>query len=95
MKITEVKINLITNQEPLKAFVAITIDDCFKINDLRIIKTDNKMFLAMPSKKVKDPNKFQQVYKDIVHPINMETREYIEQTVLKEYEKALQSLSES
>ena len=95
MKITEVKINLITNQEPLKAFVAITIDDCFKINDLRIIKTDNKMFLAMPSKRVKDPNKFQQGYKDIVHPINTETREYIEQTVLKEYEKALQSLSES
>ena len=95
MKITEVKINLITNQEPLKAFVAITIDNCFKINDLRIIKTNDKMFLAMPSKRVKDPNRFQQSYKDIVHPINAETREYIEETVLKEYEKALQSLAES
>lgn len=95
MKITEVKINLITNQEPLKAFVAITIDNCFKINDLRIIKTNDKMFLAMPSKRVKDPNRFQQSYKDIVHPINTETREYIEETVLKEYEKALQSLAKS
>ena len=93
MKITEVKINLIANQEPVKAWVTITIDNCFRVNDLRIIKTENKTFLAMPSKKVKDPNKFNQTYKDIVHPINAETRKHIEEAVLTEYKKALQSLT--
>ena len=99
MKITEVKINLTTNQEPVKAFVSITIDDCFRINDLRIIKkTENntiKMFVAMPSKKTKNPNKLHQVFKDIAHPINSETRQYVEETVLQEYEKALQSFEKN
>ena len=95
MEITEVKINLIANQEPVKAWVTITVDNCFRINDLRIIKTETKTFLAMPSRKVKDPNRYNQTYKDIVHPINAEARKYIEETVLKEYEKALQSLTNS
>ena len=99
MKITEIKINLTTNQEPVKAFVSITIDDCFRINDLRIIKKTEsntvKMFVAMPSKKTRNPNRLQQIFKDIAHPINAETRKYVEETVLKEYEKALQSLNKS
>lgn len=99
MKITEIKINLTTNQEPVKAFVSITIDDCFRINDLRIIKkTENntvKMFVAMPSKKTRNPNRLHQAFKDIAHPINAETRQYVEETVLKEYEKALQSLKKN
>lgn len=89
IKITEVKITLKPNQEPLKAFASITFEKCFVIHDLRIIKVNEKMFVAMPSKKITPPNQTQTYYKDIVHPINKDMRKYIEDTVLEEYEKTL------
>ena len=92
MKITDVKINLMPNQEPLKAFVSITFDDCFVVHDLRIIKTQGKTFVAMPSKKVRDGNRQIDAYKDIAHPINPETRNLIEKTVLEKYESVVQAI---
>ena len=87
MKITDVKINLMPEHDPLKAFASITIDDCFVVHDLRVIKTDNKMFVAMPSKQIHtDSGKS---HKDIAHPINKTTREEIEKTVLEKYEKII------
>ena len=92
MKITDVKINLMPNQEPLKAFVSITFDNCFVVHDLRIIKTQGKTFVAMPSKKVRDGNRQIDAYKDIAHPINPETRNLIEKTVLEKYQSAVQGV---
>ena len=92
IKITEVKITLKPNQEPLKAFASVTFEKCFVIHDLRIIKVNGKMFVAMPSKKIKHPNQTESYYKDIAHPINRDMRELIENNVLQEYEKTKQSL---
>jgi len=93
IKITEVKITLKPNQEPLKAFASVTFEKCFVIHDLRIIKVNEKIFLAMPSKKIKHPNQIQPFYKDIAHPINKNMREHIEDAVLKEYEKTLENMN--
>jgi len=92
MKITEIKINLMSNQEPLKAFASITIDNCFVVHDLRIIKTEHKLFVAMPSKRIKDRNNAIDTHKDIAHPINQTTRNEIEQAVLKEYQNTIQQM---
>ena len=88
MKITDVKINLMSSQEPLKAFV-----NCFVVHDLRIIKTQGKTFVAMPSKKIRDGNRQVDAYKDIAHPINSEMRDLIEKAVLEKYQEAVQSIS--
>ena len=93
MKITDVKINLISNQEPLKAFVSITFDNCFVVHDLRVIRTQGKTFVAMPSKKIRDGNRQVDVYKDIAHPINSEMRDLIEKAVLEKYQSAVQSVN--
>ena len=90
MKITDVKVNLATQQEPLKAFASITLDDCFVVHDLRIIKTADKMFVAMPSKKLPGGNFRKDTYKDIVHPINQHTRKMIEESVLSKYQSVIQ-----
>ena len=90
MKITDVKVNLATHQEPLKAFASITLDDCFVVHDLRIIKTADKMFVAMPSKKLPGGNFRKDTYKDIVHPINQHTRKMIEESVLSKYQSVIQ-----
>jgi len=79
MEITEIKIYPI-NQEQLKAYVTITLDNCFVIRDLKIIQGDRRLFVAMPNKKDKKG-----IFRDIVHPINADTRTLIEQTVLNRY----------
>lgn len=66
----------------LKGFASITIDDCFVVHDIKIIKGDKGLFLAMPSKKTSNGE-----FKDIAHPINAETRNMIQSKVLEEYEK--------
>ena len=71
MRITEVKIFTV-HEDRLKAYVSITIDDCFVIRDLKIIDGTQGLFLAMPSKKRKDGQ-----YRDIAHPLNRETRTLI------------------
>jgi stage V sporulation protein G len=83
MRITEVKIFTV-HEDRLKAYVSITIDDCFVIRDLKIIDGTQGLFLAMPSKKRKDGQ-----YRDIAHPLNRETRTLIETAVFAAYEEEL------
>jgi stage V sporulation protein G len=80
MELTEVRIFLV-NEEKLKAFANITINDCFVIRDLKVIQGTQGLFVAMPSKKKKDGT-----YRDTAHPLNNETRQMIEKKVLSEYE---------
>ena len=81
MKITEIKVFPV-NEEKLKAYVTIVIDDCFVVRDLKVINGNTGMFIAMPSKKRKDGT-----FKDIAHPLNKETRDEIEIAILKAYEE--------
>ncbi len=84
MDITEVRVFPVTNEERLKAYATITIDNVFLIRDLRIINGNAGLFVAMPSRKMKDGT-----FKDIAHPLNSETRQMIESKVLAEYEREL------
>lgn len=84
MDVTEVRVFLVNNEERLKAYATITIDTVFLIRDLRIINGNAGMFVAMPSRKMKDGT-----FKDIAHPLNSETRQMIEKKVLSEYEREL------
>lgn len=86
MKITEVKVFPV-NEERLKAYVTITIENCFVVRDLKIIKGNEGLFVAMPSKKRKDGQ-----FKDIAHPLNAETRAEIEQAVFDAYESEVRSM---
>lgn len=86
MKITEVKIFPV-NEDRLKAYVTITLDDCFVVRDLKIIQGTSGLFVAMPSKKRKDGQ-----FRDIAHPLNQETRAMIEDMVFEAYENELRSM---
>src|SRR6476620_716571 len=89
MVITEVKVFPV-NEDRLKAYVSITIDNCFVVRDLKIIEGTGGLFVAMPSKKRKDGQ-----FKDIAHPLNQETRELVERMVFEAYEKEIRSMGES
>jgi len=88
MKITSVKIIIVPNENRLKAYASITFDDCFVVHDLKVIRTDDKLFVAMPSKRHKNKN----IFRDIAHPLDQKTRTIIQKAVFKQYKKTLHQL---
>ena len=80
MKITEIKVFPV-DEEKLKAYVTIILDDCFVVRDLKIINGNSGLFVAMPSKKRKKDG----TYRDIAHPLNQSTRALMEKQILDAY----------
>ena len=81
MKISDIRIRLVDKEDSkLKAVASITIDDCFVVHDIKVIEGKEGYFISMPSKKTPDGE-----FKDIVHPINTETREAISAQVIEAF----------
>ncbi len=85
MKITDIRIRKIEKEGRMKAVVSITLDNEFVVHDIKVIESDNGMFVAMPSRQTPDGE-----YRDIAHPINSETRNIIQTTILEAYEREMQ-----
>ncbi len=85
MEITEVNIFPVADKM-LKAYATITIDDCFVVRDLKVIEGRKGIFVAMPSRRRSDGT-----FKDTAHPLDTETRERIQERVLSEYWKVINS----
>lgn len=87
MKVTEVRISPAKGGK-IRAFASIVIDDCFIINDLRVVEgREGECFVQMPARKARNGQ-----MRDIAHPLKSETRREIEECVLAEYEKAVAAL---
>lgn len=84
MEITDIRIRQMANDARMKAVVSVTFDNCFVVHDIKIIAGDEKLFIAMPSRKTPD-NEF----KDIAHPINPEMRERLSEMILEKYHSNL------
>jgi len=82
MNITDVRIRKIATDGKMKAIVSVTFDDEFVVHDIKVIEGQNGLFIAMPSRKTPDGE-----FKDIAHPINTQTRENLQTSILSEYEK--------
>ena len=79
MKITKVVLrNKEKEDSRMKAIATVTLDEAFVITGIRLIQGDDKMFIAMPSRKVSEG-----VYDDIAHPVNQETRQMFEDAIFK------------
>ena len=83
MEITEIKIFAV-DEKRVKAYSSVVFDECFIVRDLKVIQGDNKLFVAMPSKRMKDGS-----YRDTVHPLNNDMRRKVETSVLEAYDKEL------
>lgn len=89
MKVTEIKVFPV-NEDRLKAYVTIVIDNCFVVRDLKVILGNTGLFVAMPSKKKKDGT-----FKDIAHPLDQTTREELEKKIFEEYEAVVRGIGGS
>ena len=79
MEITDVRIFPV-EEDRLKAYVTITFDNCFVVRDLKVVRGNSGLFVAMPAKRRKDGT-----FKDIAHPLNTETRAWMEEKILATY----------
>ncbi len=56
MEITEVRVFLKDSADKkLKAYVTVTFDNAFVVRNIKVIKGSSGLFIAMPSRKVKQP----------------------------------------
>ena len=83
MDITEVRVFPV-DEDKLKAFASIVIDDAFVVSDIKIIDGKNGRFLSMPATRRKNGT-----FRDIAHPLNNETRRLIEERVFQRYDEVL------
>jgi stage V sporulation protein G len=82
MKVTDVRIRKVDRGTALKGVATVTFDEMFAVHDIKIIKGEKGMFIAMPSRKTEEG-----IYIDIAHPINSDAREYITNEILKAFEE--------
>ena len=90
MNITDIRVRRINAEGRMKAVVSVTFDDAFVVHDIKVIEGQDKLFIAMPSRKTQDGE-----FKDIAHPINVEMRESLQQAVLAKYEESLSEADET
>ncbi len=80
MTISDIRIRKITQEGRLRAVVTITIDEAIAVHDIRLVQGDERMFVAMPSRRDDEGR-----YRDIVHPIHADVRSDIENQIINAY----------
>jgi stage V sporulation protein G len=88
MTITDIKIRKIIPDGRLRAVISITIDNMLAVHDIKVVQGEERLFVAMPSRKDESNN-----FRDIVHPISPEARAIIEGTILKAYEEHMAQIA--
>lgn len=85
MEITDIQFRHLNQEGRLRALVSVTFDRTFAVHDIKVIDGPDRLFLAMPSRRLPDGR-----YRDIVHPVGPNMREKLEDAVLSEYQELMQ-----
>ena len=85
MEITDIQFRHLNPEGRLRALVSVTFDRTFAVHDIKVIDGPDRLFLAMPSRRLPDGR-----YRDIVHPVGPNMREKLEDAVLSEYQELMQ-----
>ncbi|MGN0624000.1 MAG: septation regulator SpoVG [Oscillospiraceae bacterium] len=84
MDITEIKVRKLINEGKLRGIVSITIDGVLAVHDIKVVQGDERIFVAMPSRRDDGG-----MFRDIVHPISSESRDMLEKQILSAYRTEL------
>lgn len=80
MEITDIKFRHVEQSGKLRALVSVTFDGVLAVHDIKIIDGHDRLFLAMPSRRMPDGR-----FRDIAHPVGSALRDELEQEVLDAY----------
>ena len=86
MEITDIKFRRFSEDGRLRALVSVTFDNTFAVHDIKVIDGEDRLFLAMPSRRMPDGH-----YRDIVHPVGSGLRRILEEQVLQAYRHELET----
>jgi stage V sporulation protein G len=81
MEVTRVKIEA-TDDEVVRAYVDITLNNCWVINGLKVIRYSSGYLVAMPRNKRGDDTS-----QEVALPTDNETQKVIHEAVMAEYRK--------
>ena len=51
MQITDVRLRKVNSENRMKAVASVTFDNEFAVHDIKVIESQNGLFIAMPSRK--------------------------------------------
>ena len=80
MQITDVTIRP-SNEDLVRAYVDIVFDNCFKVEEIKVIQSPTGLFVSFPAKKQRDGTD-----RDLAYPADAKTRIMFQQVILAEYE---------
>ena len=83
MEIADIKFRHVEQSGKLRALVSVTFDGVLAVHDIKIIDGHDRLFLAMPSRRMPDGH-----FRDIAHPVGSALRVELEQEVLDAYRAA-------
>ncbi|MFW6313776.1 MAG: septation regulator SpoVG [Spirochaetota bacterium] len=81
MEITDIRVRRVDSQGKLKAYVTVTFDNCFVVHNVKVIDGNERVFIAMPSRKTRSGE-----FKDVAHPISSEFRNELQERIVAAYE---------
>lgn len=84
MTITDIRVRRLSQEGKLRAIVSVTFDDALAVHDIKVIQGQQGLFVSMPSRRCVSGE-----YRDIVHPINQQGRQMIEEKILQAYQVTL------
>lgn len=86
MEISDIRIRKILQEGRLRAVVSMTVDSMLAIHDIKLVQGDERMFVAMPSRKDEEG-----AFRDIIHPITVQARNEIEQLLISAYNEYIET----
>lgn len=82
LEFSDIRIRKIESTNRCKAIVSIVVNNALCINNIKVIESQNGAFIAMPNIRTANGE-----FKDLVFPLNQETREAMQKAILDEYNK--------
>ena len=81
LNITEIRVKKI-NKGDLLAAASICVDDCFIINEIKLLNGKNGRYISMPSRKLKNKD----IRRSFSYPVNNETRLQLLEAISEQYD---------
>ncbi len=84
IEISDINVDFV-NQEKLKARINLTVSGWLRVVGLKVIKSNQGLFVAWPNKKNENDN-----FVDVAFPVGLEVRRKVEELVLAHFEDWLE-----
>lgn len=85
LNITEIRIKKI-NKGDLLAAASVCIDDCFILNEIKLLNGKNGRYISMPNRKLKNKD----IRRNFSYPINNETRIQLLEAISEQYDDTIE-----